>query len=345
MPASSTWGLGEVRSDRLAGDVLPQPDRQRGPVGRRILEDVPETDEATLAVGNLDADRLLAGDRSKDANIGRGEGVGEVVLELGYLGDLRAGGEPQLVARDVRPATVPITRACTPKWPSASTRPAATRSWPAVSGRLCSALERVSRRLAWGSRQTKSGIRGHLLAQAPAWSQELRVARPRPGGTRARVARAGPLGLLPRAAGFAGLAVEVPGVGGLLGGRAGAPALRVPGRRGLFPATVPLPGSPSGSRGAGSSWFQIRGSSASSAGASTCVARMISSSGLGSGGSTALRRWARGLTRSAVAARGADGGGRACGSCRRGRCRSPAGRPRAKLPSTARGLPRTGRPR
>ena len=54
------------------------------------------------AFGNLDADGLLAGDRREDADVGRGERVGEVVLELGDLADLRARRELQLVAAHVR---------------------------------------------------------------------------------------------------------------------------------------------------------------------------------------------------------------------------------------------------
>ena len=53
-------------------------------------------------VGHLHPDGLLAGDRSQDADVGRGERVGDVVLELGDLRDLGAGREPQLVARDAR---------------------------------------------------------------------------------------------------------------------------------------------------------------------------------------------------------------------------------------------------
>ena len=55
------------------------------------------------------------------------------------------------------PATVPITFACTPKCPSASTRLVAVCAWPAVSGRACSPVERVSSLLASGSSQTKLG--------------------------------------------------------------------------------------------------------------------------------------------------------------------------------------------
>ena len=54
------------------------------------------------------------------------------------------------------PATMPITRASTPKWPSASISCAATFSCPAVSGRAASAVERVRKRGS-GTRHTKSG--------------------------------------------------------------------------------------------------------------------------------------------------------------------------------------------
>ncbi len=65
-------------------------------------EDVAEVHHAVQLVGHLHPDRLLAGDRSQDADVGRGERVGDVVLELRHLRDLGAGREPQLVARHAR---------------------------------------------------------------------------------------------------------------------------------------------------------------------------------------------------------------------------------------------------
>ena len=94
--------LREVRADRPARDVLAEPHRQRRPVRRRVLEDVAEVDDPPARVGDLDADRLLARDRREDADVGGGERVREVVLELGDLRDLDAGREAQLVAGDVR---------------------------------------------------------------------------------------------------------------------------------------------------------------------------------------------------------------------------------------------------
>ena len=94
--------LRQVGADRAARDVLAQPDRQRRPVRRRGLEDVAQVHDPAARVGDLDADRLLAGDRRQDADVGRGQRVGEVVLELGDLADLDAGRQPQLVAGDVR---------------------------------------------------------------------------------------------------------------------------------------------------------------------------------------------------------------------------------------------------
>ncbi len=95
--------LGQVGADRAAGDVLAQPHGQRRPVGRRLLEDVAEVDDPPARVRHLDADRLLARDRRQDADVGGGQRVGEVVLELGDLRHLGPGREPQLVAGDVGP--------------------------------------------------------------------------------------------------------------------------------------------------------------------------------------------------------------------------------------------------
>ena len=77
--------LGQVGADRLAGDVLAEPDRERRPALGPRAEDVAEVDDAAVAVGDLDADGLLAGDRGEDADLGGGQRVGEVVLELGDL--------------------------------------------------------------------------------------------------------------------------------------------------------------------------------------------------------------------------------------------------------------------
>ena len=54
------------------------------------------------------------------------------------------------------PATLPITRASTPKWPSASISWAAIFSCPAVSGRAASSDERFSEP-ASGNVHSKSG--------------------------------------------------------------------------------------------------------------------------------------------------------------------------------------------
>ncbi len=148
--------LGQVGADRAAGDVLAQPHGQRRPVRRRLLEDVAEVDDPPARVRHLDPDRLLARDRRQDADVGGGQRVGEVVLELRDLRHLRAGREPQLVARDVGPVTRPITLAWMPKWPSASSSVAATCSWPAVSGLAASPVERTRKR-AEGTRQSNSG--------------------------------------------------------------------------------------------------------------------------------------------------------------------------------------------
>ena len=82
--------LGQVGADRAARHVLAEPHGERRPVRRRLLEDVAEVDDPPARVRHLDADGLLAGDRREDADVRRGQRVGEVVLELGDLGDLDA---------------------------------------------------------------------------------------------------------------------------------------------------------------------------------------------------------------------------------------------------------------
>ena len=69
--------------------------------------DVAEGDHLALQVRDLDADRGLARDRGEDADLGRRQGVGQVVLHLADLAHLDAGGQLQLEAGDVRAADGP----------------------------------------------------------------------------------------------------------------------------------------------------------------------------------------------------------------------------------------------
>ena len=94
---------GEIRPDGVAGDVLAEPDGQRARGGREIVVDVAERDDLRREVRHLDADRLLARDRREDADLGRRERVGEVVLERGDLRDLRPRRQLELVAGHARP--------------------------------------------------------------------------------------------------------------------------------------------------------------------------------------------------------------------------------------------------
>ena len=97
--------LREVGPDRVAVDPLAEPGdaAARSSAGRPGV-DVAEADHAAALVRDLDADRLFARDRRQDADVGRGQRVGEVVAELGDFLDLGAGRQPQLVAGDVRAA-------------------------------------------------------------------------------------------------------------------------------------------------------------------------------------------------------------------------------------------------
>ncbi len=92
----------EVGPDRGARDVLAEPDRQRARGCGQVVEDVAERDEVRLEIRNLDAHRLLAGDRREDPDLGRRQRIGEVVFECCDLRDLRARRELQLVACDAR---------------------------------------------------------------------------------------------------------------------------------------------------------------------------------------------------------------------------------------------------
>ena len=103
VPATSRWGI-LARSAPIARPAMSLPSHtvSGDQSGRRLLEDVAEVDDPPARVGDLDADRLLAGDRRQDADVGGGQRVGQVVLELGDLGHLDPGRQADLVAGDVR---------------------------------------------------------------------------------------------------------------------------------------------------------------------------------------------------------------------------------------------------
>jgi hypothetical protein len=88
----------QVGPDGGARDVLAEPDGERAGRRREVVEDVAEGDEVRALVGQLDPDGLLAGDRGEDADLRRGERVGEVVLERGDLRDLGARSELELAS-------------------------------------------------------------------------------------------------------------------------------------------------------------------------------------------------------------------------------------------------------
>src|SRR5262249_15918410 len=67
---------------------------------RQVAEDVAERDDARAEVRHLDPDGLFAGDRGQDANLGRREGVAQVVLQVRHFADLGAGRELELVPGD-----------------------------------------------------------------------------------------------------------------------------------------------------------------------------------------------------------------------------------------------------
>jgi hypothetical protein len=92
----------QVGPDGGAGDVLPEPDRERARARGQVGVDVPERDDVGGRVRHLDADGLLAGDRRQDADLRRRERIGEVVLERRHLRDLRPRRELELVAGHTR---------------------------------------------------------------------------------------------------------------------------------------------------------------------------------------------------------------------------------------------------
>ena len=96
--------LAQVHDHGLARDVATNGDVEWVLGGQRLLrgEQVTQRDERALAVRHLDADGGTSGDRGQDADVGRGHGVGDVLVERRDARHLDAGAELELEARDRR---------------------------------------------------------------------------------------------------------------------------------------------------------------------------------------------------------------------------------------------------
>ena len=80
----------EVGGYRAASYILAEEDGQRTGIGRQLLEDITERDLKPCPVRNLNTDCLLAWNWGKDADIGRGQRVSEIVLQSTNLVHLDA---------------------------------------------------------------------------------------------------------------------------------------------------------------------------------------------------------------------------------------------------------------
>ena len=95
---------GHVNHHRIAGDVLPEVDRDlhAAALGLGLLDHFAEADHLPSRVGHLDADGILAGDRCDDTDARHAERDGEIVAEVRDLGEPQAGLQFDLVLRDHR---------------------------------------------------------------------------------------------------------------------------------------------------------------------------------------------------------------------------------------------------
>ena len=101
--------LRQVGDHEAALDVLAEPDHQRVVVGagRAGPEHVAERHDLLVQVGDLDADGGLAGDRRQDPDVGRRDGVRDVLRQRRDLLDLDGRADLDLVPRHGRSPGVP----------------------------------------------------------------------------------------------------------------------------------------------------------------------------------------------------------------------------------------------
>ena len=92
---------------RLASTARPlmsRPDRHLegvgGPAGLLRRQDVAQGHHLAVGVGHLHPDGLAARDGGQDAHVGRGHGVGDVLVQAGHPGHLHPRTQLQLVAGD-----------------------------------------------------------------------------------------------------------------------------------------------------------------------------------------------------------------------------------------------------
>ena len=95
----------EVGDDRLAGDVLPERQRQHAGVVvvRRRREDLDQLDDLALGIRQLEPHARLAGNGLHDADADDGERPRQVLHQVDDLRALDADGGLDFVARDHRP--------------------------------------------------------------------------------------------------------------------------------------------------------------------------------------------------------------------------------------------------
>ena len=74
---------GQISDDGMAVDILTQGKREGGftRLPRLALEELPNADLHLAGVGNLDTDRVLAGNRGQNIDPLGARGAGEVLLE------------------------------------------------------------------------------------------------------------------------------------------------------------------------------------------------------------------------------------------------------------------------
>ena len=205
----SRWGIVARLATRPCRRCRGRPRPRAGgwPRASSLARMSPRVTSWLAGVRDLDADGLPARDGGQDADVGRGHGVGDVLVEARDPGHLHAGAELELVAGDRSGR-----RSCRPAgsrrrgWPgpargcavsstdavSTVCGPSGRAAWPAAASTSAGRPDRARSRAARaGSASGRPGRRARRLRTAPDGAGASASRRRRRPGRRGRAWRVG----------------------------------------------------------------------------------------------------------------------------------------------------------